>query len=807
MIALLYRSALRLILRTKTLTFVKVTGLTIGSGIFLLTCLFCLHEIDYDKQHPDYDRIYRYVHVVSSPDGIQRFAFTSATTGPALQERYASVQSFCRLIFPRVSVRNFRSDESFNESKFGFADQNFFTFFDFPLQGGTNPETILDDPMEVVLTRSCAKKYFREANPIGKTLIINGELIFTVTGILEEEPSKSHIDFEFIASFSSFQVIKNHPVISQQIPASLNVDTKGFAAFYTYLLLQDQRSSENLIAEFPAFIEEFRGKGRSERLKPILQSLESIHLESDLLYEIQQNGSLKIVAVSFFIGLLILFIACINYINISTAEFINRSPGVGLKKILGISRASLIATHLAETCILTMFSLSLGSFLAMLSLPWFNVMVNRDVLFFRRETALIILCICVFVVIISGVYPAIHITRSKAVEAFRGTWKGKPSSFALRNALVFFQLLSSFCLLTFSILTYQQLDYIVHKDPGFDAHQVVTINATATPPEKRTSFKNKLLTDRSIANVARCSTPPGESFFSYGITVPENSSDEERRIGVYQSFVDSDYLQTLGLELAEGRFFNPDIGSDSTKYIIINLSAANALGNNVLNREVELPSIFSPIRAKKYVAGIVKDFNFASLHQEVQPLVLEYNPDLCGYFLVRIPTNAVGASIAVIEKTWGEIMPDVPFDYSFLDQRFASFYKDDQHQKHIFACIALIAIGLASIGIFGTTLFLAQQKTKEVSIRKILGSDRLAIVLMLFKPTFLILVLSSVIGIPLVNICGNSWLNQYAYRVDLSPLLFLVAFLTMLIVVLATMVYHFLKITNINAAQVLRQAN
>ena len=804
MFPLLIRSALRLLFRNKTLSVIKITGLAIGCAIFLLTTLFTLEELRYDKQHPGYQRIYRYIHRVSSSDGIQDFSFTSATTGPALIERFPQVETFTRIFFPVLSVRKPNSDILFNERKFGFADRNFFEVFNFPLQGPLDPERVLEDPMTVVLTPSSAEKYFGAEDPIGKTLIMNGELSFTVTGITQKNPYGSHLDFDFIASFSSLEVIRNHPVVSQQIPASLNLETKGFAAFYTYLVLKSSSAASELEEAFPAFIEEFRGKGRSERLKPYLQSLESIHLYSDLLYEIKQNGSAKATGVYFFTGLLIIFIACINYINTSTAEFMNRARGIGLKKILGINRSSLIMAHLTETVVLAAFSIFSGFLMAWLIVPYFNGLVNRHVQVSLTALA-ISASVFILIIIASGIYPAITIARLKAMEAFRGNIRVRYGSFGLRNVLVVFQLVASFSLLTMALLIYHQLDFLLKKDLGFDAHQVLSVNANSLEPNTRIALKSRFEAVKQVSFVSMCSVPPGESLFTYGVTLPENTGDEERRIGVYQSFVDNDYYRVLGLSLIEGRFFDGTNPADSGGYVVINSAASRAIGERVLNRDLIVPSMLSKNQTKKNIAGIVSDFNFASLHSAVEPLVLEYNPHMCRYFLIRIESDNALAAIEGLGKVWKEAAPFVPFDYTFLDDSFARFYEDEQRQKKVIMAISFIAITLAALGIFGTTLFLAQRKTKEVGIRKMLGSDRFRLMLLLFRPTFLLLLLSCGAGIPIARIVGLQWLEQYPYRIEFSPILFVLAFVIVLAVVILTVLYHTLKVTKINPTEVLRE--
>ena len=807
MFKLLVKSILRLILKNKVLSLVKIIGLTLGAAVFLLAGLYCIGELKFDKQHKNYKDTYRYVHRVNTPEGIQSFAFTSATTGPALQERFPEVKDFTRLIFPLVSVSNKDADVIFYERKFGFADPNFFQIFNFPLAYEGDPSVVLNEPLSVVLTPASASRYFGLENPIGKTLLIGAELMFTVTGVVQEIPYGSHIDFEFVASLSSLEVIKNHPVISQQIPASLNLETKGFNAFFTYLLLTPGSDPGNLVTKFPEFIEEFRGKGRSERLKPYLQNLESIHLESDLLYEIQPNGSSKTVLVFFSVGLLIIVIACINYINLSTAECINRAPGIGLKKVLGVGEASLVLTHLTETAALAVLSLVMSCLFVWFALPGFNSMVARRIDFLSSETILLVMGVFMVIVFISGAYPALTISRTPTLDALKGVRQTKASAFSLRNVLVFFQLLASFCLFTISFLIGGQLKFLLNKDPGFDAKQVVVINAISASPAIRATMKTQLIADPNVQAAGMCSMPPGGSLMSLGITLPENSSDEDRRIGVYHSFVDHDYLKALGVQVKEGRFFYELMETDSSSYVIVNEAAAREIGTGTINKKLQLPGIFSKESVVKNVIGIINDFNFASFHDDVKPLVLEYGPEHGNYFLVRMEASAASETVNRIHQLWKETMPMIPFDYSFLDQNFAKFYQEECYQEQVISYISIISIVLASLGIFGTTLFLVERKSKEVGVRKVLGADHTAILLMLFKPTFYLLVFSCATAIPVASMLSDEWLKQYPLKVPFSPLLFVLAFFIMLFIVLATVLYHFLRITRINPTEVLRQGN
>jgi putative ABC transport system permease protein len=801
----LLKSIFRLIAKNRVLTFVKLSGLIIAGTVFILTVLFCVDELNHDLQHPEAANIFRYVHRVNTPEGLQSFAFTSATIGPALVQRFPEVKSFVRILFPpNVSVRNSTSDQPFNESKFAFADSTFFHFFNFPMERKTLDEHTLDAPMKVVLTPAMATKYFGDEDPVGRTLIVNSELVFTVSGVLESPPNQTHLDFDFIASFSSLEIMKNNPVIAKQIPAAANIDVKGFSAFYTYLLIENGKA-EDLIAKFPAFIEEFRGKGRSDRLKPTLQALTSIHLDSDMLYEIKQNGSRKIVGVYFLTGLIILIVASINYVNISTAEFINRARGIALKKILGVSKLNLLFTHLLETTLFCLFSMILALILAGTLLPLFNTLVHREIFFYRWNTLYVASAIFFGLVLLSGIYPAFASMRGEPVIELKGAVTARRGSFNLRNALVFFQLMISFCLLTIAMLIYAQIDFLLSMDLGFQPRQVISLNATTVAPKERIALRDKLKNVNAVESVGMTSLPPGDPLLTLGILVPENAGDEERRITMYQSYVDQDYLHSLGVKIHNGRFFSEQFAADSVDGVIVNEKAAEMIGGNLIGKDLKIPSIFSTTPSNKRVVGVMQDFSFTSLHQELQPMILEYSPQRCNYILVRFSTGSAHDVVVQIEKEWKALFPAIPFDYTFLDEKFRKFYEDDTNQRTVIMILACIAIGLSSLGIFGTALFQAQAKAREVSIRKILGLERQGLLLLMFRPSVILLSTACIIGIPVSYKLGHLYLETFAAKINFSPMLYAISFVMILVVIVASNLYEFLKVTKANPVDVLRQ--
>ncbi len=803
MITFFIKSSVRILRKQIVLSAVKITGLSLGMATFLITSLYCLHEWSFDKQHPEWGKIYRYVHRVKSEDALQSFAFTSATTGPALKQRYTEVEDFTRVFGAQLSLKCKDSEVGFVEKKFAFADANFLQFFSFPLLHGNDPN-ILREPYAVLLTPASAEKYFGHQDPIGKTLLLNGAIELIVKDVFKENFSRTHMTFDFVASFSTLEAIKNHPIVSGQIPASLNLEHKGFSAFYTYLRLTTAEASAKLEEKFPAFIEEFRGKGRSERLKPTLQSVASIHLNSDMLYEIDTNSSNSIVLIYIVVGVLILVTAVINYINISTAEFLIRARNFGLKKILGIGKTALLIGHVVETMAVCAFALAVGGMIALLLIPSFNDTMQTHITVFTNEAILPFLLVYFATVVLSGILPAIQIFRQDALIAFQGDWKTGRSSAYLRNSLVFLQLMASFVLLSISLLIYRQTDYLLQKDKGFDAHQILVVNAGGMAPNDRIAFKNELMNQLHVENVSMCSSPPGESLFTFGVNLPGANGEEDRRITFYQMFVDENFLEALGVSLREGRFFESYIPSDSLNSFVVNQTGAESIHDSLMSRKIEIPNIYTGKPVQKTVVGVIEDFYFASFHSEVQQLILEYNPRHARYLLLRFDPRNTKVVVEILHQMWKEDSPLLPLDYYFLDDNFAKYYATEQRTKQIVMIISLLAVCLASLGIFGTSLFTLQQRTKEIGVRKLLGSPTPRLFVLLFRSIFVNLLVACAVGVPFVIWAGERWLVRYPYHTNLGVSILLISFATILLVMLITVSFYLLKIMRVQPAEVLR---
>lgn len=803
MISLLIKSSIRILRKQLILSTVKIAGLAIGMATFLITTLYCLHELSFDKQHPGWEKIYRYVHRVKSEDELQSFAFTSATTGPALKQRYSEVEDFTRVFQIEVSLKNKTSDIGFVEKRFAFADPNFLHLFSFPLSDGLDSK-ILNDPYSIILTPSSALKYFGNDDPIGRILLLNGQIELTVKDVFKNDFSQSHMRFDFVASFATLEAIRNHPIVSKQIPGSLNLEHKGFNAFYTYLRLTSPQASVTLEEKFPAYIEEFRGKGRSERLKPTLQSLASIHLHSDLLYEIDKNSSQSIILIYGIVGGLILLTAIINYVNISTAEFFIRAKNIGLKKILGIDKIALLLGHGAETFVVCGIAILGGSILAILILPFFNGIMQTNISFFSSDVLLPLVSVYATTVLLSGLLPAIQIFRQDALVAFHGKVRGGKASSRVRNSLIFLQLMASFVLLAIALLVVRQTNYLLSRTKGFDTEQILVVNAAGMASGERLSFKHELSGHQEIARVGMCSTPPGESLFTFGLTLPGSSGDEDKRITFYHLFVDESFLETLGVKLHEGRFFQAHTAGDSLDYFVVNQAGAEAISDSLIHTPIEIPNIYTGKPSRKTVVGVINDFNFASFHSAIEPLIIEYNPTYTRHLLIRFNPAKANNVVQILEKTWKVHAPSLPLNYYFLDDSFARHYAMEQRTKEVALIISVLAVCLTSLGIFGTSLFVLQQRTREIGIRKLLGSATHELFITLFRPIFIIFFAAAAVGIPLAYLLGEEWLVRYPYRTDFSIGLLIVSFLTILGVMMVTVSSYILNIIRVQPAEVLK---
>ncbi|MEX1238252.1 MAG: ABC transporter permease [Cyclobacteriaceae bacterium] len=807
MLKIFILTAFRNIRRSLLLSSIKIIGLFIGMFCFMVTIAFYTHEFSYDE-FPDADNIYRYVHCVYLPEGMEKYAFTSAMTGPAIQEKFTPVQSFCRLLLQPMTLRTEDQDVGFNEDRFVFADSTFERFFPFPLMAG-RAGSLLRDPFSVVISPRAAKKYFGDESPLGKMLLTNDDTGgFRVTGVYSENNSRTHLgSLDFIASFASLEAIGKSPGWPKRIPAASKLDAKGFNSFYTYFLLSPGTPPQALTDEFPAFIEEFRGQGRSGRLKPTLQALNDIHLNSALKYEIDRNGDERIAYVLLIIGSVILIISNINFVNISISEFIKRSKSVGIQKVLGTTRKALIISFLTEVFLLSLASGIISISLLYVLMPYLNSLISREMVFDLEQAIFLLLAISFISTILSGLYPAIYVSRVRPVEVIRSRfYMGKPVGLT-RNLLLLLQLWISFALVAGTLIIYRQIDFLLHKDVGFDTNNVLQINTLGTDPRALETFKEQISGTVDVKNVASISNAYGQTGFSFGIRLPD-SGDEERVYSVISLYVDPDYLQTLQLKLLSGRFFQRDIVADSVENVVLNENAANLLFNGeALGKKILLPSgTDGPAGSTVMnVVGVVADYNHASLRQRIEPLVLLFDPAQFNYLFVRHNETNMQSVIFTIEKKWKTFFPAKVFEYTSLDQSGQQLYRDEKSLGDLIAVFSIVAVGIAAIGLFGVGLFIVQQKTREYGIRKVLGATTPCIYYEFVRPILSLLAIAFVLSAPMSYYFTNEWLSKYPYRTEISLSVYAISLAIVLAIVVTTLLYHLGKMSKLNPVEVLKE--
>lgn len=795
MVSSYLRMALRVLRKRVGYTFINVFGLGIGAAVCLLMLVFIQDERSYDRFHDNADQIYRLTDHFSLAGRSYNTAGTPFPWGPAMQATFPEIEDMVRLLKTGnvVEVENNR----FSESNVFYADSNFFDVFSFTLLQG-NPETALDAPNTLVLTETMAQKYFSTTDVMGRTLILNETETYTVTGILEDYPSNSHFYPDFLVSFSSY----SHPMFESWTRHVAN---------YTFFVLTEGTDTAALQAQFPAFLAANMSPELVEQrnYQPQLQPLTDIHLHSQLIFEAEPNGSIVYVYLFSAIAFFILLIACINFINLATARSVERAREVGLRKVMGAHRGQLIGQFLGESILLSVLVLVLAIVVAELGRPLLSDLVGRDLsIQYNASVVLGLLAIGGFIGLVAGSYPALFLSRFQPALVLKGSVSSQNRGGLLRKGLVIFQFCISIMLIAGTLIIHNQLQYLDHKELGFDEEQIVLVPmGTAEVAANRASIKAELEQMTSIEQVATSSSVPGWGFPQQIFRPKGIPADEQLILPVM--VVDHDFLTTYGMELAEGRGFSRDFATDSSAFVI-NEAAARKLGwhDGAVGETLEWwrgsgSSSFA-LQKEGPVVGVVKDFHFQSLHETIQPLIFHIQPDGYGVFSIRIRPENMAETLAVIEETIASYSPQHLFDYSFMSDDFAQLYESEQQLGRIFIYFAMLAIVIACLGLFGLASFVTAQRTKEVGIRKVLGATDSSILALLATDFMKLVAVASVLAVPIAYFGMDRWLDNFAFRVDLGLGTFLVAVTLALLIALGTVGYHVLKSVRANPVDSLR---
>lgn len=789
--------ALRNLWKHKFYSLINILGLALGLACFLFIFLFIRDELSYDNYHEKGDRTYRVNFDGYAFEQDLNFAVVGAPLGPTVLEAYPEVEQQCRFrSYGSYSVRY--EDKSYLEKDWIFVDSTFFDVFSFEMTKG-NPKMALVEPNTIVITERMAEKYFGDADPIGKSLTADNDELYRVTGVIREIPTNTHFSFDFFASLSSLEESRNPTWLSNN--------------FQTYLVLKEgadpavvNTKFEQLVKDYVGVeIEQFMGKtyddlvAGGDFINFSLFPMQKIHLYSDKNEELAPTSDIKYIYIFAFIGLFILLLACINFMNLSTARSASRAKEVGLRKVVGAQRKQLIWQFLSESVVITFlgFILAIGGLVFFLSR--FNTLAGKELSLAQINHPAFwgfMLLLVASVGIIAGSYPAFYLSAFKPIAVLKGRLtRTVGSAISLRSILVIFQFSITVALIAGTLIISKQLNYIQNKKLGFEKDQVLILNNFYTLGNNCQAFKEEISKHPQVISASMSSSLPTPSSRNSSATFLGRTPDPSKTHVVQLFTVDHDYIPTLGMEVIEGRAFSRDFPSDSSA-VLLNESAVAMYGlEEPLGQEI---SVFSggtpenPEISTTKVIGVIQNFHFESLRSKIGPLAIFLGPSR-GRLSIKMKGEDVPGLIADIQEQWNTMGPGQPFDYTFMDEDFSSVYESETRIGEIFSVFTFLAIFIACLGLFGLATFTAEQRTKEVGIRKVVGASIGRIFVLLTAEIMKWVLIANVIALPLAYYFMNRWLDGFAYPVTISWLTFTIALLASLLIALLTVSYQALK--------------
>jgi len=800
--------AFRNLAKYRVISFINLFGLTVGLTCCLLILTYILHEESYDKYNSKAGRIYRVTRSFNNKDGIVSLHLGAVAPpfGPLLQNDFPDIEKITRLL-PAGTTPIRYEEKLFNEENVFFADNNLFSMFDVPIIRGDRTNA-LSDPFTVVMTNEVARKYFGDADPINKVVRLDNRYNFRVSGIIAPMPGNSHFHANFMISFNT---LKDSAIYGEQ--ALMN--NWGNNSFFTYLLFPEKYPAKSLEARFPAFIDRHMPYNKkdptsqpSKYTKLYVQNLTDIHLHGHTDEEIETNGDSSRVTIFGAIALFILLIACINYMNLSTARSTLRAKEIGIRKVSGAQRHEIIAQFLSESVLISWLAIILASGLTLLLLPWLNGLtgLHLSALVLLKASVLIPLILTPFVVgVISGIYPALFLSSFQPVKVLKGLFKAGGKTVSFRKVLVVLQFSISIVLIISTTIVFQQLHYMQNAPLGFNKDHIVTLRYNNGLDKTFESFRNALRQDPHVLATTRSSRiPSGRLLDEMGAQSEAGDSLRPVNADIKYVAVDHEFVKTYGIPMAAGRDFSRDYATDSTGYLL-NVAATKVLGIRTPDEMIGRNFAYGGVKGK--VVGIMKDFNFEDMHQSILPVIfviLPANQNQFGRISVKVAGSDINATMAHIEKVWKQYLPEVPYEYNFLDERFQQLYKTEQQQGSLFTTFAGIAIFIACLGLLGLSAFAISQRIKEIGVRKVLGASTGSIVTLLSTDFLQLVAIASLIAFPIGWLAMRSWLSDFAYRISMQWWVFIAAGILAAAVALFTIAFQAIKAALANPVKALR---
>ncbi len=800
------RVALRSLRNNKVYSLINIVGLSVGLACCIVIVLYVQNQLSYDRFNKHADRIYRPVgHIVFGGHTLN-LATCPAPMGPAMKNDFPQVVAYTR-------IRNFGTpllrygDKAFNEPRFLAVDSTFFNVFTAHFLKG-DPKTALAHPNSVVITESMARKYFGDTDPMGKILDADNRLNWIVTGVVKDWPQGSHLKFGFLGSLCTFNDSRSPFWLSNN--------------YYTYLLLRkgadpgilqkemnkelmDKYVGPQLKTSVGISMSQFLGSGG--RYDYSLEPLTSIHLYSHFDNEIEPNGDISYVYIFSAIAVAILLIACVNFINLATARSVKRLKEVGIRKTLGSNRQQLVRQFLTEAVVMSLLAVTLAIGIVELFLPLFNTISGEQlslILFGGLLPIASLFCLGILVGLIAGSYPAFYLSSFNPADVLKRDVGGRGGSALLRGGLVVFQFVISIVLFVGTFVIYSQLNYIQDKNLGFDKEQVIVIKWAGDLGDRITQFKQALMSDPKIVSVSASTAVPGNQKDDSAYWLEGKSAQDSR--DMRQMWCDYNFLKTYGITLASGRTFSPEHPSDSGA-VLVNQQAEAVLGvQNLVGKNLVAPGRTESQRQILPVIGIVKNFNFQSLHQAIRPLVIGILPPgyVPAFVSVRVKPGDYPRTIAFIRSAWAKYAGGGALDYNFLDQDLQRLYIADQRTSQIASIFSVLAIFVACLGLLGLASFVTERRTKEIGVRKVLGASVPEIIGLLTGQFVRWVVLANVIAWPIAYFVMNLWLQNFAYKVNVGFFVFVASGALALLIALATVSSHAIRAATANPVESLR---
>lgn len=812
--------ALRNLRKQSIYSLINILGLSLGLASCILIYLFVRHEMSYDKHHENANRIFRVASDIHFGGNHMNLAVVPAPIAETLINDYPEVQAAMRFR-DRGSflVKKAGTIQNYKETQIVYADNAIFDVFTLPLKFGES-RAALQNPSDLIISESIARKYYPDPslpggyeNPIGKSLILDNRDTYQISGVFEDMPETSHFRFEIIISMTALDESREGIWLSSN--------------FNTYILLKDESAASALESKFPAMLKKYMGPqlleyigkdfdafakaGNSVRF--YLQPLKNIHLHSSLVAELSANGDIKYVYIFSAIAIFMLIIACINFMNLATARSARRAKEVGIRKVLGSHKSQLVGQFLSESVLLSMLALLIALMMVEIVLPFFNTLAERQITTDYLASPLLLPGLIVFsllVGIFAGSYPALFLSKFLPVRVLKGDLNRSGASGILRSGLVVFQFIASIVLIIATIVVNNQLGFIQNKKLGFDKEQVLVIHDAYGLGDKLQSFKAEVVDHPGVISGTVSGYLPVRSSRSNSGFWPEGHIDETSAVSMQIWDVDYDYVSTMGMEIIKGRDFSRDFGTDSSG-IILNESAIKLFGfaDNPLGKQIQRFKSDSEENANKKefetftVIGVVKDFHFESLRENITPLGinLKQHQSLVSF---RLQTADIENILAFIRTKWETFGSGEPFSYSFLNDRFDQMYRAEKRLGDVFNVFAMIAIFIACLGLFGLAAFTAEQRTKEIGVRKVLGASVPGVVGLLTKDFIKLVCIAFLVASPIAWYIMNMWLADFAFRTEIRWWVFALAGAIATVIAMLTISYQAIRTALSNPVKTLR---